>query len=166
MSKNIVILDDGYELDLNECLICKICHYYYPKDEQTKTCGICDYKIPMDHYGKCSVEPEVEEYDMGCFFNCDICKRYFCTNHVEKEGYTIFECKQQVNHYASICEDCVLNKKIGYYEYFHSDNVLKYINKLKAENARLQAMVDYQPGGKGFEEAKEHFEELVEKNEN
>jgi len=68
-----------------------------------------------------------------------------------------------------------LDSKNGRCHWVDYDNVTAYYDKiiderdakiteLEAKLEQLQVMVDYQPDGKGFVEAKKHFEELIDKN--
>jgi len=163
MSENIVILNDGYKLDLNKCLICKVCNYYYDKDGKIVRCSLCDSKIPILHYDKCAGEQlKKSEYFDECFFNCYDCSKYFCVSHITKDEFSVFSCCNDKSYYDNICEECFLNDKTKWRNVY-KDHVLEYINKLKKENTILRAMIDYRPDGSGFVEAKEHFEGLAKK---
>jgi len=140
-------------------LKCEICESDYEKDTVMISCEKCDLKVPIGCDGDGS----------KCYIKCEYCKKTVCNKHrfpILPYGSTDVE---------EICEECFMEidsydgKYVNVFDVrIYYDNIIKeqdiLIDILSKENAKLQAMVDYQPDGKGFVEAKEHFEGLVEEN--
>lgn len=101
---------------------------------------------------------------------CSICDRIFCYDH-----YDGFRCTNAYPvDYYDVCTECFLNDTKSY-ECVHIIDALKYIKKIESqklqlieklqksqnEKDHLQRMLDYEPGGKGFIEVRDHFNALI-----
>lgn len=135
--------------DNSEALLnCKVCQSTY---KDGNVCDICGENVGKIH------EPNLYN---PCYIECGACKKIICKKH-ENDYFNCIPLNSCF--YRSFCTKCCFKDKTGGYSYIPIKEVLGYIENLKSEIERLQMMVYYQPGGQGFEEAREHFEDLLKK---
>jgi hypothetical protein len=119
------------------------------------------------------------------YLTCSTCERIICINCTEK-GYYINTIYESITHHIGTCYACLKDKineidhlfmsvyewRILYNKYktlketkkSQIDIKIKYITELEAEIKLLKTMIDFQVGGDGYLSTREHFKQLVDKN--
>lgn len=153
-----------------KCNMCEVCGCCYPADEGTFVCHICHKKTPLSHC-------DLHHYDdckfVMCYEQCRMCDKIICSDHPNQ----ILRCQSGNSRYDInyFCLQCYLtiqiqpfdsDSKCEWTDTYGAQQLLKEqvnkISELQNKVHELQNVLNYMPGGPGFDLAKASFDSMVE----